>query len=243
MTPDKADDRADERTIDQTLASSLESLDDALNYRDWIVDLCAPHLGESLLEIGAGHGTFTEAFVEHGRVTAVEPGEHAGALLADRFVDDDRVDVVVGVTEDVDSRGFDTAVMVNVFEHIDDEIAALAALRERLAIDGRLVLWVPAFMLLYSPFDRKLGHHRRYRLKPLVELIEANGFDVVERRYANLPGWFSWLILVRILRQEPTNVTTVQLFDRFIVPVVRWIESRVRVPFGQSVFLVARRQN
>jgi hypothetical protein len=25
------------------------------------------------------------------------------------------------------------------------------------------------------------------------------------------------------------------------VPVVRWLETRVRVPFGQSVFLVARK--
>lgn len=236
-------DPADSETIDQTLASSLESLDDALNYRDWIVDLCAPHLGGRLLEIGAGHGTFTEAFVERGEVCAVEPGEHAGSILADRFVEDHAVDVVVGLVDDVDDSGFDAAVMVNVFEHIDDEVAALASIRQRLTDDGRLILWVPAFMLLYSPFDRKLGHHRRYRLHPLVELVAANGFEVVERRYANLPGWFSWLLLVRVLRQEPTNKTTVQLFDRFIVPVVRWIESRVRVPFGQSIFLVARRQS
>ena len=237
------EDRADDTTIDETLASSLESLDDALNYRDWIVDLSEPHLGASLLEIGAGHGTFTEAFVERGSVCAVEPGQHAGSLLAERFDVDDRVDVVVGVTDDVESGDFDAAVMINVFEHIDDEVAALAAVSQRLAADGRLILWVPAFMLLYSPFDRKLGHHRRYRMKPLVELIEANGFDVVEQRYANLPGWFSWLILVRLLRQEPTNVATVQLFDRFIVPVVRWVEGHVRVPFGQSIFLVARRQS
>jgi hypothetical protein len=132
--------------------------------------------------------------------------------------------------------------MINVFEHIDDEIGTLETIHHRLQPDGHLIIWVPAFMLLYSPFDKALGHHRRYRLKPLIELIEANGFDVVERRYANLPGWFFWLICVRLLRQEPSNETTVQLFDRFIVPVVRWIESRLRVPFGQSIFIVARRQ-
>jgi len=234
---------ADADTIEETLASSLESLDDAVNYRDWIADLCVPHLGGSLLEIGAGQGTFTEVFVEHGDVCAVEPGAFAAKMLAERFVDDERVDVVVGLTEDVDARRFDAAVMVNVFEHIDDEVAALAAVSERLTDGGRLILWVPAFMLLYGPFDKRLGHHRRYRLRPLVELLEANGFEVIDRRYTNLPGWFSWLLLVRLLRQEPTNVVTVQLFDRFVVPVVRWIESRVCVPFGQSIFLVARRQS
>jgi len=228
--------------IDQTLSSSLESLDNALNYRNWIFDLCAPHLGNSLLEIGAGHGTFTESFAELVTVCAVEPGADSGATLTQRFAGDENVEVVVGVADDVTATGFDAAVMVNVFEHIDDEVGTLETVKQRLQPDGRLILWVPAFMLLYSPFDRALGHHRRYRLRPLVELIEANGFEVIERRYANLPGWFSWLLLVRILRQEPTNQTMVQLFDRFIVPVVRWIETRVRVPFGQSIFLVARRQ-
>ncbi len=60
-------------------------------------------------------------------------------------------------------------------------------------------------------------------------------------RHVNLPGWFSWLIFCRFLRQEPTSPTTVKIFDKWIVPAVRWFETRVRVPFGQSVFLVARK--
>ena len=49
------------------------------------------------------------------------------------------------------------------------------------------------------------------------------------------------MIMVRLLRQEPTSATTIRIFDRFLVPPVRWIESRIRMPFGQSVFLVARK--
>ncbi len=29
-----------------------------------------------------------------------------------------------------------------------------------------------------------------------------------------------------------------KIFDRYIVPVVRWVEDRIRMPFGQSVFIV-----
>lgn len=232
---------ADAETVDSTLAGSLESLDDALNYRDWIVDLAAPHLGQRLLEIGAGHGTFTERFAEAGTVVAVEPGTDAAARLDARFAGDDRVTTVTGVASDVVHDGFDAAVMINVLEHIDDEVAVLAELHDRLTNDGRLVLWVPAFMTLFSDFDRRLGHHRRYRRPGLEQLVEANGFEVVTSRYVNLPGWFSWLLMVRLLNIEPTNPTTVRLFDQRIVPVVRWVEERVRPPFGQSIFLVARR--
>ena len=73
------------------------------------------------------------------------------------------------------------------------------------------------------------------------ETCDVAGYEVVESRYVNMPGWFSWLLLVRLLRQEPTSPTTVKIFDRYIVPVVRWVEDRIRMPFGQSVFLVARK--
>ena len=71
--------------------------------------------------------------------------------------------------------------------------------------------------------------------------VRLAGYEVVDSRYVNMPGWFSWLLLVRLLRQEPTSPTTVEIFDRYIVPVVRWVEDRVRMPFGQSVFVVARK--
>jgi SAM-dependent methyltransferase len=232
---------ADSDTVDATLAGSLESLDDALNYRDWIVDLAAPHLGDRLLEVGAGHGTFTERFADFGTVVAVEPGEFAAAQLSERFAMNDRVTAVAGVAADVDVDGFDTAVMINVLEHIDDEQGILGDLHHRLAPDGHLVLWVPAFMMLFSEFDHRLGHHRRYRRRELETLVEANGFELVTSRYVNLPGWFSWLLMVRLARIEPTNTATIRIFDRWIVPLVRWVEDRIRMPFGQSVFLVARR--
>lgn len=224
------------------MASSLDSLDDALNYRNWIVDLCAPHLAGSVLEVGAGHGTFTECLVSFGDVTAVEPGRHAASLLADRYADDRRVRPVAGVIGDVPADPpFGSAVMINVLEHIEDDQGVLREIYDRLEPGADLCIWVPAYDVLYSEFDAKLGHVRRYRKRQLERDVRLAGYEVVEARHVNLPGWFSWLILCRFLRQEPTSPTTVKIFDRWIVPVVRWVETRIRVPFGQSVFLVARK--
>ncbi len=234
--------RFDVDEVDATLASTLDSLDDAVNYRNWIVSLASPHLAGPILEVGAGHGTFTESFAGFGDVTAVEPGAHAAQLLTERFAGVDGVTTVAGVVADVDpSPVFGSVVMINVLEHIADDQGVLAEIADRLRPGGHLAIWVPAFELLYSPFDRKLGHERRYRRRQLEQDVRRAGYDVVESRYVNLPGWFSWLLLVRILRQEPTSPTMVKVFDRYIVPAVRWIETRIRVPFGQSVFLVARK--
>ncbi|MFT6291183.1 MAG: SAM-dependent methyltransferase [Ilumatobacter sp.] len=236
---------ASSESVDAALASSLESLDDAHNYRDWISSLCRPHLGARILEVGAGHGTFTSVLAADGHVTAVEPGDDSAVQLTARFADDERVTVVHGLIEAVSvnpTERFDAAVLINVLEHIEDDHAALDQLHERLADDGRLCLWVPAFDLLYSDFDRELGHHRRYRKGELENLVNEHGFDVLDVRYTNLPGWFSWLLLVRLLRKRPTNPKLVATFDRLIVPPVAAIERRIRPPFGQSIFLAARRR-
>ena len=47
---------------------------------------------------------------------------------------------------------------------------------------GRLCIWVPAYELLYSRFDAKLGHVRRYRKRQLESDIRLAGYEVVERR-------------------------------------------------------------
>jgi SAM-dependent methyltransferase len=234
----------DQSEVDATLASTLDSLDDAENYRDWIVSLAAPYLVGPILEVGAGHGTFTENFADFGDVTSVEPDPYAAELLASRYANDPRVSALSGTVDDVEEGPeFGTAVMINVLEHISDDQGVLASIKDRLEPSGHLVIWVPAFKLLYSPFDAKLGHVRRYRKREVESDVRRAGYQVVESRYVNAPGFFSWLLMVRLLRTEPTSATTIKIFDRYLVPPVRWLETRVRVPFGQSVFLVARNGN
>ncbi len=232
----------DQTEVDATLASTLDSLDDAENYRNWIVSLAAPYLVGPILEVGAGHGTFTDSFANFGDVTSIEPDPYAADLLVGRYATDRRVTPLPGTVDDVAAEpGFGTAVMINVLEHIADDQGVLRSIGERLEPGGHLVIWVPAFRLLYSDFDAKLGHVRRYRKHEVEADVERAGYEVVESRYVNAPGFFSWLLMVRLLKTEPTSATTIKIFDRYLVPPVRWIESRVRMPFGQSVFLVARK--
>ncbi len=232
----------DAPTVDETLASTLDSLDGAVNYRNWIFDLARPYLESPVLEVGAGHGTFTGLLAELGSVTAVEPGERMGALLREMYGADPRVAVEVGVVDDLPAGPhFGSAVMINVLEHIADDAGALRSIRERLLPGAHLVLWVPAFPSLYSRFDELLGHERRYRLRGLRSVVEGTGLTVVEARYVNSVGWFSWLVVARLLGRIPTSGAAVGVFDKAVVPVVRRAEHGVRPPFGQSILLVARK--
>lgn len=227
---------------DWELAEALENLDDAANYASWIFDLMRPHLGERILEIGAGHGTFTDRFAGIATsVVAEDLSPRCCEVLHRRFEGTAAVRVVEGSIDDAAGHGpFDAAVMINVLEHIADDGEALRKVLAALEPGGRLALWVPALPLLYSRFDRRVGHHRRYRRRDLVDQVRACGYTVIEARYVNLVGALGWLVSARLMRRAPTGTLAVRTFDR-LVPALRRLEARVHPPVGQSLLLIASR--
>jgi hypothetical protein len=132
--------------------------------------------------------------------------------------------------------------MINVLEHIEDDVAALQRCAELLNPGGTMCIWVPAYELLYSRFDHEIGHFRRYRKQELVDRMRSAGFEVTTAHYANLPGFFAWLLIVRLVGRRPTSGRLATVYDRHFVPLIRRVESRLRPPFGQSLFAVGVRR-
>lgn len=225
---------------DAELAAVLDSLGDADNYADWIYDLCAPHLGTEVLEIGAGHGELTQRLVPDRFVTATDLSKRCVEELQARYDGAANVEIRHGdIAALMGERRYDSVVLVNVLEHIPDDLGALRDLRALLKPGGRLIVFSPAFEGLYSDFDRKIGHHRRYRRSQLITLADRAGLQFVEARYVNSVGAFAWWLFARRMRQTPTQGWSVKLYDRAVVPVLRRVETRRTPDFGLSVLLVA----
>ena len=236
--------RADFSAADAELKATLDSLDGADNYAGWIFELIEPYLGNEVLEVGGGHGTFTEMLAGQAkRVVASDISERCVSRLRERFSAEESVEILHGSVGSAAAHGpFDSVILINVLEHIEDDDGALREIGGRLLRPGgRVVLWVPAFSLLYSDFDRRIGHYRRYRRPGLRAQLSEAGYQVLDIRYVNAVGAVAWLVLARILRRTPTNGTAVKVFDRYFVPVLNRLERRWRPPFGQSVLAVAVR--
>jgi SAM-dependent methyltransferase len=224
------------------MAEALDNLVAASNYADWIVEMAQPHLGAEILEVGAGHGTLTQRLARHGKVTATDLSPRCVNALLEKYDGSPDVEVLHGDVETVvQGRVFDTAVLVNVLEHIPDDAGALRSLWGALRPRGTVVLFVPAFEALYGEFDRLVGHFRRYRRPQLAALLAHTGFDVVEARYVNCVGALAWWLMVRQLGRFPKSARSIGLYDRTVTPVVRWAEGFRAPPFGQSVLCVGRR--
>lgn len=227
---------------DDELAKALDALTEATNYADWIIDQAQAHLGASILELGAGHGTVTDRLVKHGKVAAADLSPRCVEVLREKYEEHPDVEVLHGDVETViEGRAFDTVVLVNVLEHIEEDAAALRAILNGLRPGGTVVLFVPAFQALYSEFDRMVGHFRRYRKGELAALVRGAGFDVVDAHYVNCIGAVAWWVVARQLGRFPKSRAAMRAYDRTVVPVIRRLESRWTPPFGQSVLCIGRR--
>jgi SAM-dependent methyltransferase len=247
-------------TGDSKLQSAvLEDLSDAHRYRRWLADLAWPHLGEHPVEIGSGTGDYAlEWATRVPRFTATEADVERFEALRERFANHDVIAVrylllaedLVGYelephAEDASTvsggsdRRHSAAVAVNVLEHIPDHVGALRAIGRLVRPGGSVILIVPAFPSAMSRFDLAIGHQRRYTRRSLAAALTAAGLTVQELRYINPLGLLSWYVTVKALRLTPRNGPALRLYDRMVVPLARWAD-RMSMPFGQSVFAVAR---
>jgi cyclopropane fatty-acyl-phospholipid synthase-like methyltransferase len=221
--------------------AALDLADEASpNYLQWIADLCRPHLGTSVLEVGAGIGAITERIAAGRRVLATDLSDPCVARLEDRFAGNDSVVVAKADLRTFQPQeAFDSVLMVNVLEHIQDDAGVLARLRSFLRPGGTAVVYVPALNGLYGAWDRKVGHYRRYSRWRLGEVFRAGGFEVAELRYVNMLAIPAWAAFAHS-DMDATIGRSLSIWDKAAVPVIRAVESRVHAPIGLNLLGVGR---
>jgi len=217
--------------------------DEARNYRRYEYDMVAPHVGRSMLEIGSGLGHFAEHFLPRlDRLVVSDFDPYCVEQLTKRFADHENVEVLqFGLPTEIPLREkVDTVVMMNVLEHIEQDVEALRSVAKVTVPGGRIVLWVPGYMQLYGDFDRKVGHVTRYTPKTLRATVERAGLGIEVLKPINLLGGIAWWVAVRRGGASYPDPRLVKIYDRTVVPLTRLIERFIRPPFGQTVFCVAR---
>jgi SAM-dependent methyltransferase len=225
-----------------------ELMKGAQRYFAWQARMARQELGRRVIEVGCGVGNFTRHLLDRELVMALDVEAECVAQLVSNL--GQPANVVARVLDVVDPAfvqfrelAIDSVVCLNVLEHVSDDLAALKNMAAVLRPGGRAVLIVPAFKGLYGPIDRNLGHHRRYSKEGLRELASAGGFEVKTLRYMNSVGCIGWWVNARVLKRTAQSAGQIRIFDRFVVPVLDWAESRWAPPFGQSIFLVLRKRD
>lgn len=139
-----------------------------------------------VLEIGCGTGGNLEMLGSFGRLSAMEMDGGAREIASNKA--NGRYDVRGGKCPDnipFATERFDLVCLFDVLEHIEEDIATLAAVRNLLAPGGRVLLTVPAYQWLWSSHDEFLHHKRRYSARSLFDTADAAGLRTVRSSYFN----------------------------------------------------------
>jgi SAM-dependent methyltransferase len=222
----------------------LEAMVFAKRYHTWILDLFTPYLGGDVLEVGAGSGNFSRMLLscDPASLLAIEPSPEMFSRLCDWAATDPRVRVHRGTlgSADVPAGNIDSILYVNVLEHIQDDAAELAVAYAALRPGGTLLLYVPALSFLYSDFDRRIGHYRRYEKTGLEHLAVSAGFQIERCHFVDLLGVLPWYVSMRLLKGD-LSPRAVALYDLLGTPITRWLEAIVTPPVGKNLALIGRK--
>lgn len=219
---------------------NLEAMKNATRYNNFLLGLIRKHsTGSRVLDHGAGAGTFAVP-VSNGDMSVVcmEPDSRLRAELAQSGLD------VVADLGEIETCSVDYAYSLNVLEHIRDDRKSVLDLHRCLKPGGRLLVYVPAFQILYSQMDRHVGHFRRYRRKPLIRLLQTVGFEVSTAYYVDSLGFLATL-LYKLVGDRSGRVSSgsVTLYDSMIFPLSRVIDFLAAGSFGKNLAIVATKSS
>jgi len=223
----------------------LNNLTGTPQYISWVTRVLRPHLGDRVLEIGAGLGNLTGRLMARKLQYVAGEGDalylHA---LRNRFLRTPNVTVCkLDPEEPVDyvpwAGQFDTTLCVNVLETVKDPAAVLTSLRTCLAPGGSVLVLVPQGKGLYGSLDEGMGQLRRFSREELGQMLGQTGFQIEQMYQLNKIGTLSWWLFGKVLGQKTISRPALKLFDKTV-----WFWRRVDglLPWpGLSLVAVAKK--
>jgi len=200
-----------------------------------------------ILDVGCGTGANLELLARFGEVEGVDISDDALSFCRQRGY----TNVRRGAAQllPFEDNVFDLVTALDVVEHLDDDLGSLREMRRVLKPNGRVLLFVPAFMFLWGVQDDVSNHRRRYTLKELLSVASEAGFEIERASYANITFFVPILLvrtLMRITRLRPATEFKINipifngLFGRIFGAERFWLRHS-SLPLGVSAFCIARR--
>jgi len=143
---------------------------------------------------------------------------------------------------------YDMILLMDVIEHLDDDLGFLQASLKHLKPGGVVAINVPAHMALYSKYDRVAGHRRRYdsaRLHSLFERSNVTALAMVNWGFSLLPLLIVRKLVLKFVSDERTIETGFAPPGRVIkagLDLLKDIEMSVPIdmPIGSSIMALGR---
>jgi glycosyltransferase involved in cell wall biosynthesis len=213
---------------DEYGSNILADLQDARRFNKWLADVLRPHVGDRVLELGAGIGTLTSQFIPRELYVASDINPHYLHYLGAYAVGKPYLRVARIDAQDAEDFSdlasvFDTVLMINVLEHVPREHDTLANLFRALQPGGRAVILVPQGPRLFNSLDKVLEHRERYTAGGLRTSLERAGFRVEQTFDFNRLSVPAWFLSGNVLKRKRFSRVQLKILE-MLMPAVRRLD-------------------
>ena len=215
-----------------------------VNWKRYLGSRTRPFVNGNVLEVGAGFGANVPYFhrLDLERWVSLEPDprlcEEYRRRQAEGIIPE-RCALIEGTLAALRAdESFDSIVYIDVLEHIEDDKAELHLALKRLNVGGHLVILCPAHNVLMSPFDREIGHFRRYDKRMYRELSDH---EPIKLEYLDSVGLAASMANKLLLRQAYPSEKQIAFWDKVIVRLSLLVDPMISRTAGKSIMGVWRR--
>jgi SAM-dependent methyltransferase len=217
---------------------------------DWVLGRLSRELRRPVIfDAGCGTGINYSVLAKYGETISSDSSEEALRFSRERGVEGLVRCRVEGLPFGADT--FDLITALDMLEHIDDDLGALAELRRVAKKGGRLVITVPAYGFLWSEHDEALHHRRRYAASELRNKLTRAGFEVERVSYyitllffPILFARFAQSVFKKSVYPKTSHILLPAWLNSLLIVILdleRFLLRWINLPFGVSLVCLARK--
>ena len=200
-----------------------------------------------VLEVGCGTGHNLAMLGEFGKLDACELDAIARGMASDRL-GRPVLEARLPNLSMFKAGSYDLIALLDVLEHVPDDLGSLKAIRGLLKPGGALVVTVPANKWMWSAHDVAHHHFRRYTKSELARLFRQAGYDIRLHSYFNtllFPAVAAARLIGKLRGNEtPDDAMPGKRVNEILNKVFGFeagLIGRLPMPFGVSLIAVLRR--
>jgi len=200
------------------------------------------HVGNKILDIGCGDSYFDYRLMDE--IKDID-SFYGIDIYAKEEIKDGKY-LVVNNYKKLKNKKFDTILMFDVLEHIEDDAEFLKNTVEPMLEDnGKIIMSVPAYQSLFSKHDEELRHYRRYNIKMIKDACMESSLKIIKYHY-----FYASLVPLRIISKLLNKDNKVNEWkksqEHILTRFMKWLlnldytvcKKMNKLSFGLSLFIV-----
>jgi hypothetical protein len=228
------------------VGTELDKFANATNWKKYFSKKLRPYIGDNVIEVGAGLGSSTTFLCggNHARWLCLDPDAGHVSRLKSRIrarelppCCEARIGLLTDLTP---GEQADTIIYIDVLEHIEHDEDEIRLAASHLAPGGHIVVLSPAFHFLYSPFDKAIGHYRRYTRQDARRLT-LQSLTLQKTFFLDSAGFLASALNRTLLKKSHVSARDIRLWDKMIIPLSVLTDRVLSQLLGKSIVMVWRK--